>query len=275
MTAPPIVVLTDFYAVSNRALSYAAGLAVPLQAHLLLLHVPHDELLAPPELEKAAHRSPRRLRQALNALADAQPVPTQIDVEEGYLPTVVAEVVRQHQPQLLVLNRPADEVTPPAVVVGAVQDVLRHAACPLLVVPHVGWGAFPPRRLALAVDGEPFSLPESQHLVPELLRVLGGSLRVLHATTEPATEADELRQRLLREVQRSGLLEPATDCQAHLVPQADAAAGILQGAADVEADLLVLVARHHSALSHLFHRSVTAQLIGQSPLPVLLLPAVD
>ena len=37
---PSLVMLTDFHAVTNRALSYAAGLAVPLQAHLL--HVRHD-----------------------------------------------------------------------------------------------------------------------------------------------------------------------------------------------------------------------------------------
>ena len=45
--ASPLVVLTDFYAVTNRALSYAAGLAVPLNAELVLLHVRHGELLAP------------------------------------------------------------------------------------------------------------------------------------------------------------------------------------------------------------------------------------
>lgn len=44
---PSLVVLTDFFDVSNHALSYAAGLAVPLDAHLVLLHVRHDALLAP------------------------------------------------------------------------------------------------------------------------------------------------------------------------------------------------------------------------------------
>ncbi|MCC3156688.1 universal stress protein [Hymenobacter sp. 15J16-1T3B] len=273
MPSRPIVVLTDFYAVSNRALSYAAGLAVPLQAHLVLLHVPHDELLAPPELAEAARRSPGQLRQALNALADAQPVPTQVDVEEGYLPAAVAEAVHQHQPQLLVLSRPADEVTPTAVVVGAAQDVLRHVPCPLLVVPHVGWGAFPPRRFALAVDGEPFSLYENEHLVPELLGALGGSLSILHVVPEPAGASAE--QRVRREVERSGVAPLSADCHPHCVTHTDAAEGILQGAAEVGADLLVLVARRHTSLSRLFHRSVVAQLIGQSPLPLLLLPALD
>ena len=44
---PSLVVLTDFFAVTNRALSYAAGLAVPLNAQLVLLHVRYDGLPVP------------------------------------------------------------------------------------------------------------------------------------------------------------------------------------------------------------------------------------
>lgn len=43
---PCLIVLADFLAVLNHARSYAAGLAMPLPAHLLLLHGRHDELLA-------------------------------------------------------------------------------------------------------------------------------------------------------------------------------------------------------------------------------------
>ncbi|OON69943.1 universal stress protein [Hymenobacter sp. CRA2] len=273
MTSPAILVLTDFYAVSNRALSYAASLAVPLQAHLVLLHVRHDRLLCPDE-EAAAAPSARHTRQALIALADAQPVPTQVDVTEGYLPDAVAAAVRQHQPQLLVLGRPDNDATPPTMVASAAQDILRHVPFPLLVVPSVGWDNFPPRRMALAVDGEPFSLYENQHLVPSLLSSLGAALTVVHVTTEPGPTA-EVERRVQHEIWRSGVTELAAGIQTHVVSNADAAEGILQVAAEVEADLLVLVARRHNLLGGLFHRSVTAQLLAQSPLPVLLLPALD
>ena len=42
-----LVVLTDFFAVTNRALSHSAGLAVPLDAQLVLLHVHYDGLPVP------------------------------------------------------------------------------------------------------------------------------------------------------------------------------------------------------------------------------------
>lgn len=44
--SPYLIILTDFFAVLNHALSYAAGLTMTLPAHLLLLHARHDELLA-------------------------------------------------------------------------------------------------------------------------------------------------------------------------------------------------------------------------------------
>ncbi|GAB3826001.1 universal stress protein [Hymenobacter jeollabukensis] len=279
MTSPSLVVLTDFYAVTNRALSYAAGLAVPLQAHLVLLHVRHDELLSP-EHRAGDAASPQRTRQALSALADEQPVPTQVDIEEGYLPVAVAEAVRHHRPRLVVLGRPDAATTPTEVVVGAALDVLRYAPCPLLLVPYLGWDTFPPRRLALAVDGQPFSLYEDQHLVPELLGALDATFSIVHVVCEPAPAAEaepkaETTQKVLREVQRSGVATLAADTRPLLIYHASPVDGILQGAAEAKADLLVLVARPHHLLSGLFHHSVTAQLIAQSPIPLLLLPSLE
>ena len=65
MTPSPVV-LTDFHAVTNRALSYAAGLAVPLKAHLLL-HARHDALLVPEEYGDSYHiwRDERKTAHAL------------------------------------------------------------------------------------------------------------------------------------------------------------------------------------------------------------------
>jgi nucleotide-binding universal stress UspA family protein len=39
--------------------------------------------------------------------------------------------------------------------------------------------------------------------------------------------------------------------------------------------MLVVVARRHTLFGSLFHTSITTQLIEQSPIPVLVLPAED
>ena len=271
---PALVVLTDFFAVSNCALSYAAGLAVPLRAHLVLLHVRHDGLLSPEEYTHRYARHERQTERALHELADSQPVPTQVEISEAFLPDAVAEAVRHHHPELLVLGRPGTAVQPAEIIVSTAMDLLRHVPYPLLTVPTVGWNTFPPRRLVLAVDGAEFSLYKNQEIVKDMLDFLQGTLSILHVTNkkDPGSAAGH---RVLKAVRHSDVAPISPDAEVHLVYHPDAAAGILQGAAELQADLLIIVARRHSLLGSLFHRSVTAQVICESPIPVLVLPALD
>lgn len=270
-----LIVLTDFFAVSNRALSYAAGLAGPLRAYLVLLHVRHDGLLAPAEYHAGAARAGEpRTRRALETLAAAQPVPAEVDISEEFLPDAVQEVVRRHQPLLLVLGRPGLANAPAENIVSAALDLLRQVPAPLLVVPTVGWGTAPPRRLLLAVDGAPFQLGPHQRVLRRLLRATAATLDVVHITSENQERADTVD--LLNNLRENDLVhgQLAPD-RLHELSQQHVTDGILQEAARQEADLLVVVARRHCLLGSLFHRSVTAQLLQESPMPVLVLPAED
>jgi nucleotide-binding universal stress UspA family protein len=57
----------------------------------------------------------------------------------------------------------------------------------------------------------------------------------------------------------------------HLSP----AAGLLEALVDTQADLLLVVARSRTYLGELFHRSVTAQVLGNCTVPVLVLPTAE
>ncbi|OGX85406.1 hypothetical protein BEN47_14925 [Hymenobacter lapidarius] len=269
----PLVVLTDFYAVTNRALSYAAGLAVSLKAELVLLHARHDVLLAPSDHGPSSPISDHTTDQALQTLAAEQPVPTQVDVSERELPEAVKEAVRRHHPLLLVLGRPGGADTPVEIMTGTAMDLLTTVPYPLLVVPAPGWDAFPPRRLLLAVDGEPFVLRQHQDVLRQLLRVAEGTLAVVRVTDD--SHARLGAETVLRTVAANDLTEELPHSQLHEVYNRSVVGGVLAEAAQQDADLLVIVARHHSLLGSLFHRSVTAQLLERSPIPVLLLPAED
>ena len=269
-----LVVLTDFYAVTNRALSYAAGLALPLEAQLVLLHVRHDPLLGPSTYHNAdTPRGQRQTRRALLDLAADQPVATTVDIAGGFLPEAVAEAVRLHHPLFLVLARPGQDAETAEFVTGTAVDVLRHAPHPLLVVPAAGWDAYPPRRLLLVVDGEPFRLRPHQDLLRRLLRATEGTLDVVQVTTDDEARPDE--GAVLRTIRANDVVDELPASRLHEVYNPVVRDGIMQEAAHLEADMLVVVARHHSAIGSLFHDSVTAQLIQNSPIPVLLLPAED
>ena len=271
---PSLVILTDFFAVTNRALSYAAGLAVPLNAQLVLLHVRYDRMPVPAGF--GGHHTPRGERktdQALLKLAADQTVPTEVDVAEGFLPEALTEAVRRHHPLFMVMGRPSDATGPAERFTNVVIDLLRHAPHPLLVVPTVGWDAFPPRRLLMAVDGQPFAFADRDHqeVLSRLLHATEATLDVVHVTDDAQARPDD--GAVLETVRANDLVNVFAESRLHEVYSPTVGAGVLEEAARQQADLLVLVARRHSLLGNLFHRSVTARLIQESPIPVLILPA--
>jgi nucleotide-binding universal stress UspA family protein len=104
-----------------------------------------------------------------------------------------------------------------------------------------------------------------------LLASLGVELMVLHVA--PNADATD-NAAVLDSVLRTGL---ATDLPAivrtRTVSGARPAEGILEAAQPTDFDMTVVVAQSRSFLGNLFHRSVTAQVLMHSKLPVLVLPA--
>ena len=87
----------------------------------------------------------------------------------------------------------------------------------------------------------------------------------------PGTATDTAA--VLNTVRVNGVATTSRASRLHEVRHADVAAGMLAEAVRQQADMLVVVARHHSLIGSLFHRSITAQLLEQSPIPLLALPA--
>ena len=269
-----LVVLTDFFALTNYALSYAAALAVPLESQLVLLHVTHDDLLAPDIYRPTYPRwCEHKTAQALQELAAGQSVHTEVNVSDEFLLDAVTDTVHRHHPLLLVLGRPGSATNPAECITSTALDLLRLAACPLLVVPTVGWDAYPPRLLLLAVDGQPFRLNPHHNVLRRLLHSTDCALSVVHVTTDGQPRLAS--GAVLHSVRENDVVDRLTAAQVHEVAQPDAMGGVLQEAQRLDADLLVVVVRRHSLLGSLFHRSVTAQLLNESAIPVLLLPSVD
>jgi nucleotide-binding universal stress UspA family protein len=274
--SPSIIVLADFLDDSNRVLSYAAGLAVPLKAHLLLLHARHNQLLAPDDFDTCLTLAgEQKTFYALEKLAAAQPVPTEVDITNDSLFDAVREIIRERELLLVVMGQSGFAGTLPELVTRTAMGLLRRVACPLLLVPAVGWDQVPPRCLLLAVDCEPFKLGAQRSTVYRLLRALQGTLEVVHITDDehPRPTASAL----LDTITQNDLVEDTLDGSLHLHERhhAHVASGVLEEVAQLKADMLVVVARHRSFWGSLFHQSITAQLIQESSIPVLVLPAED
>lgn len=108
---------------------------------------------------------------------------------------------------------------------------------------------------------------DAQALRP-LLSLLGADVVVAHVSDGVAD--DDGCAAALRAVHASGLVEfQVPEVRGYI--DDDYADGVLTATQEVAADVVVL-ARQRSFMSDLFHRSVTARLVEQCPVPLLLLP---
>ena len=271
---PSLLILTDFFQAANRALDYATNLAVPLGARLVLLHVRRDSIVDPELLTgKLSILDNEAVNMAMNSLASELHVPVVAEVGHGRVAYAVADAVSRHHPTLVVLGRPDTEDTPDELVSTTALDLLRTAPYPMLVVPHNVHTTKPPRRILLAVDGEPFSLGRHAGAMRHLLEALHAEITVLHVTENANADKNAA---VLALVQRTGLtVDLAQPIRTLDVVAATPAEGILQVTQPKDVDLVVLIARPRSFLGELFHHSVTAQVLLHSAVPVLVLPAEE
>ncbi|MFD1470218.1 universal stress protein [Hymenobacter caeli] len=269
-----LLVLTDFFQPADHALAYADALAGALGAQLVLLHVRRDSVLDPEHLTgRVDALGQEAIDLALASLARGLSAPVVAEKAHGRVAEAVADALRRHQPALVVLGHRNTDAMPDELVSTAALDILRAAPQPMLVVPARA-RLSAPHRLLLALDKEQFSLGTYAGLVRHLFDALPAELTVLHVGPDKASA--ETGTAAAREaLERTGLaLDLTTGLRAQSLVHATPAGGILQAVAGGGFDWVVLVARPHSFLGELFHRSVTAHVLLHSPVPVLVLPAV-
>ncbi|OON70062.1 universal stress protein [Hymenobacter sp. CRA2] len=270
-----LVVLTNLSPAAERARRYAAQLAGPLGARVVLLHVYQPPVL-PAEtglaLTDVLPCDREQVTDALRAIAEEMLVPTTVEVVDGAFGEALEAAVARYQPLLLVLGLTATENYFDAMLANRALPLLRHSAYPALLVPETA-ALLPPRRVVVGVDGEAFAVRDPASTVFQELLATWQAVPTITYTTTPDSSLS--RNEVLRAVQASGLVPGDTEVSFYQPLAQTPEAGLLQTAAERNANLLVLLARRRSFLGQLFHRSVTARVLRQATLPVLLLPVAE
>lgn len=269
------VVLTNLTATAEHAARYAAVLGAPLHARLRLLHLYHDPVLDPELVSittRPAYRSQAQTLAALDELAHRLPTEAEAMLSVSPAPEALAEAVRHYRPLLLAAGLSPEEDILDHFLHNQLVPLLRATHHPILLVPDAAPPAGLPRRVALAVDAEPFVPNAASRALAPLMGTWPAEYIALHAV-QPGEQQAYQGQRALGNVRRSHLLPDRAPVQLYESQHLPAAIGILEAVRDVQADLLVLMARPRSFLGQVFHRSVTAQVLRRCRMPVLLLPA--
>ncbi|GAB2798099.1 nucleotide-binding universal stress UspA family protein [Hymenobacter luteus] len=263
-----LLVLTDFSAAADNALAYAAQLAQPLRAGLLLLHVRRTSLLDP---EALTGKYPARTEAEARALLQQQAAHWQQQgiactgqVAAGDVTEEFVAAARAHGVLLAVASKCDTEELPDELVNSTVLRLLRHTPCPLLVVPEAYRQHALPLHWLVALDEQPAQLGalatavqpllEAGHPLVQGVQVIGEGQAMSPA--HPANLATAL----------------GAEAPVQVLPGSDVALVLTKRARQQLGSWLVLWARSRSRLSNLFHRSRTAAVVLHSPVPVLVLP---
>ena len=271
-----LLVFAGFYSTARHTMHYASRLTQALHGKLVLLHVKRASLFDPYEMMAESFRREELGREAETAAAlyrMAGELPTQptVEIATDLLPVMAQDLAARHRPALFVLSQP-DRARADGSVAHDCAELLRAGHFPLLVVPPTASADQPPRRILIAADREPFALAPNARALHQLLALPGTELVVAYVSS--GVQDDEGCSAALRAVQLSGLVKELAVPELRGYEHDNYAEGLLAAVQDTQADLVVVLARERSYLNELFHRSVTARLLTECPVPVLVLPVV-
>ncbi|MCC3155163.1 universal stress protein [Hymenobacter sp. BT770] len=269
------VVLTSFYPASQQALEYADALCNAVHGRLLLLHAKRVSFFDPYIFAgEAWHQQELKEEADTKALLDrrVQQLHSRATLEMAtdLLPDMARDLAKKHQPALFVLGRPGPEKISFEHLSPVAMELLRVVQLPMLLVPLGAPVPAVPQRVLIAADDEDFALGDTHGAVHQLLTSLRAELTVAHVTP---LEDDASCARALHAVQHSGLTKGLPEPTLRGYQAELPAEGVLAAVRDINAGLVVVMARTRSYLGELFHKSVTAQIIQHSPVPVLVVPA--
>ena len=291
-----ILCAVDFSDTSHHALRHAAALAAWFRARLTVLHVassPSDTFLpaaAPGDWAPALSLTPP-LDQVREELArevtrvGADPVAPDLTVAVGRPHEVILAEALARGADLLVVGTHGRSGFHRLVLGSVAEKVLRLSPCPVLTVPpHAAGGvAVPSYRQILCPIDFSASSRRALTLAVELAHEAGGHVTVLHALEyldpeEPCEHVPidirayrahlltHVRQRLHEAVTASGA-DAETVTEALAVNRAYQE--ILDRAASLPADLIVMGTQGHGGIELMLYGSNTQQVVRRATCPVL------
>jgi len=143
--ATHILLTTDFSAASEEAVAKAGEMARATGARLTVLHVhrrapaapeavvPADKYVTSADLDAEVHQNLEDLRRTL--LQGVESV-SLMSLESVSTPLAICDYAEKHGVDLIVIGTHGRTGVPRLLIGSVAERVVRHASCPVLVVPH-------------------------------------------------------------------------------------------------------------------------------------------
>lgn len=289
LTLHRILCPTDFSAVSTAAEAYAAALAARYEARLALLHVdppvpimaPYGEVPVDIRMFEEQRAQAERDLAAARERARSAGVLVEAALVGGYPGREILAAADEEEVDLIVLGSHGRGGVEHLLLGSVAEKVLRKAPCPVMVVPATAT----PRpgalfaRILCPIDASPGSAEAVEYAV-SLARETDGQLTLV-TVVEPLPEPGEFTGLDTAEYQRAAEARAATMLR-QAVPEVvrewcrideqvvggKPSTQILETAARLNADVIVMGVRGRGAVDLLAFGSTTNDVVRRSPCPV-------
>jgi nucleotide-binding universal stress UspA family protein len=272
-----IVCGTDRSAGASRAAAVASRLAEGLRRDLALVHIDRE----PPGMASIARaRQFRELRRI--AEAHAFPRHTNFRVAGGEPADELVRLASELDAELLVIGSGGRRELGSAFLGSVASELMRHAPCPLVIVPPDAALPSEPERPAIVcgVEGNGRDT-DVLHLADDLRMRLHGTLKAVHAfdPSPVAAGAGGVTPPLMPELEETAhvrlsraLRESGVEAAAATVVSLPAAVALRRVADDDCASLIVLGCHGRGKVATVLLGSVAIQLAADASCPVVVLP---
>lgn len=268
-----IMAPTDFSSISLNAVSYAADMAVSVNASLFLVHICPlpiviNEMPYPAdEIDNQVSEAEEKIREIKEDIIKSTggKIKVYAEVRTGTVMQEIVELGKAINPHIVVMGTQGSNAIEKILFGSNTVWATKHLSWPLIIVPREA--TFKEiKKVGLACDLkrvlETFPVDEIKKLVKEF----GAKLSVIHVNTE----GEELYGPEI--IDQAGLLQEMLEDvhpSYHFLNDTEIEDGLGDFAEDNQLDLLIVVPKKHNIIGQLFHKSHSKNLVLHSNIPVM------
>ena len=256
------------------ALAWAGVLAHQVHAELVVAHVYAADQTDTSSWDVAHDRMRDRLDEWCTHVR-ALPVTVETALLDGEVGPALLAAAHEREVDLLVVSRRAEEGLDAVLMGSAADHVAHHARCPIAIVPPATQG-IAPHHLLLGLDASPEARAVARWCAP-LASALGARVTAVFVTPDPdlgpeSHTGGHERTRASLDLGAAPVRELGVAVDARIVVDRHPADALLETAATVGADLVVVGTRAIGGLRRIRLGGVTMQLLHHADRPVIAVP---
>jgi nucleotide-binding universal stress UspA family protein len=270
-----IIVPTDFSETSNMALSHAAFLARLINAELTLVHVQAydpfyfeipEPLLVIQDHAKLDKFIEDKLIELSNKIETEFGIKPTYKSPHGHVANEVMQIAQKEKTDLIIMGTHGAKGFEELFIGSNALKVVDLAPCPVLTVQaHAAKPGF--ANIVLPIDRSLHSR-EKVGMATALAKVYGAKIHILGLLNDTEDNEYEKLQIVLDQVQHA-VEKAALGYTRHTVQGTHLAAEALKYGTSVNADLIIIMTDHESALTGIFMGPLAKQIVNHSRIPVL------